>query len=63
MKNLGKSANFYTTKYIFLQKYFVSQRKRPTFATAIEDTTSKALAKRRRSGPFVYRLGREIFIL
>ena len=44
MKNLGKSANFYTTKYIFLQKYFVSQRKRPTFATAIEETHSKALA-------------------
>ena len=60
---LGLSANFYTTKYIFLQKYFVSQRKTPTFATAIEDTISKALVKHRRFGPFVYRLGREIFIL
>ena len=51
---------------IFFSKLFVSFKKVPTFASAIEKQTQIRESKSRNAaqdGPFVYRLGRKIFIL
>ncbi len=45
------------------QKSFVVKKKRPIFAPAIQALLQSAEGLRPKYGPFVYRLGRKIFIL
>ena len=61
---LDENARIYKKKYA---EYFVNSKRVPTFATAKEKNTLRKQAKLRlgriKLGPFVYRLGRKIFIL
>ena len=48
---------------IFFSISFGSYKKSPTFAPQLSNEAHQATGESPKAGPFVYRLGREIFIL